>query len=302
MELDKSHRKLIAGDHLGKVKVFDLLSGVMVSELEGHDYQDGEISFIGYGDSDNTIITCGWDKTLKIHLDDKQSVRSARENVLRGKKNCHKKDIICGDYSHNLGLMATGSRDHSVRLWDYERVKFEDELLSHTSEVVVVKFIKPFPLLLTADNSGQLYVWLTKPHPKAKQCLVSWRNMFTLQKMCPITCVDSFYDEKTKTFLLIVGDEMGYIRIQDLSSVLTEFDLKPVDVVSNNHKRNALRVLPIEKAEAETTEANDAASDMSSQYGMDDHETVPLLKEGQFKQIAQWKGHNDVIKCIKYIS
>jgi WD40 repeat protein len=37
MEFDKSHRKLIVGDHLGKLKVFDLLSGVMISELEGHD-------------------------------------------------------------------------------------------------------------------------------------------------------------------------------------------------------------------------------------------------------------------------
>lgn len=37
MEFDKEHRKLIAGDHYGRVKVFDLLSGVMVNELEGHD-------------------------------------------------------------------------------------------------------------------------------------------------------------------------------------------------------------------------------------------------------------------------
>ena len=87
-------------------------------------------------------------------MDDKQELKSPQENVLRGKKNCHKKDIICGDYSHNLGLIATGSRDHGVRIWDYERVKFEDEILAHSSEVVIVKFLKPFPLLLTADNSG----------------------------------------------------------------------------------------------------------------------------------------------------
>ena len=55
-------------------------------------------------------------------------MKSAKENVLRGKKNCHKKDIICADYSHNLGLIATGSRDHTVKIWDYERVKFEDEI------------------------------------------------------------------------------------------------------------------------------------------------------------------------------
>ena len=128
-------------------------------------------------------------------MDEKQELKSAKENVLRGKKNSQKKDIICGDYSHNLGLIATGSRDRTVRIWDYERIKFEDEIVAHTSEVVIVKFIKPFPLLLTADNSGQLYLWVTKPHPKAKHCLVSWRNMFTLQKMCPITSVDSYYNE-----------------------------------------------------------------------------------------------------------
>lgn len=51
-------------------------------------------------------------------------------------------------------MIATGSRDHSVKLWDYERVKFEDEIVAHSSEVIIVKFIKPFPLLLTADITG----------------------------------------------------------------------------------------------------------------------------------------------------
>ena len=37
MDFDKSHRKLIVGDHLGHVKIFDLLSGVIVHELDGHD-------------------------------------------------------------------------------------------------------------------------------------------------------------------------------------------------------------------------------------------------------------------------
>lgn len=36
MTLDKNHRKLIIGSHDGQLKVFDLLSGVMISLLEGH--------------------------------------------------------------------------------------------------------------------------------------------------------------------------------------------------------------------------------------------------------------------------
>jgi WD40 repeat protein len=36
MALDNDHRKLIVGGHLGRIKVFDLLSGVMINELDPH--------------------------------------------------------------------------------------------------------------------------------------------------------------------------------------------------------------------------------------------------------------------------
>lgn len=47
---------------------------------------------------------------------------------MRGLIDCHKKDISCGDYSHNLGYIATGGRDNKVRIWEYEKVKFIDEV------------------------------------------------------------------------------------------------------------------------------------------------------------------------------
>jgi WD40 repeat protein len=102
---DDQHRKLIVGDHNGNIKIFDLLSGVQIGELEPH---TGEISYIGYGGKDRTLITCSWDKIIKIHMDDKND--NPKELVLRGKANCHNKDIISSDYSHNLGLIATGSK------------------------------------------------------------------------------------------------------------------------------------------------------------------------------------------------
>jgi len=80
MALDKEHRKLIVGSHLGEIKVFDLLSGVMINKLESHGGkgknkggvdESAEISFIGYGDEDLTIITTAWDRTIKIHEDDR---------------------------------------------------------------------------------------------------------------------------------------------------------------------------------------------------------------------------------------
>lgn len=127
--------------------------------------------------------------------------------------NCHRKNIISGDYAHNLGLIATGSRDQTVRVWDYDRMKLIDEITAHKAEVVIVKFLLPFPLLLTADSNGYLFLWLTKPHPEAKKCVVQWRNMFTLEKMCPITAIDCYYNEKTNEFKLLIGDENGTVRL-----------------------------------------------------------------------------------------
>jgi WD40 repeat protein len=71
MALDKDHRKLIVGSHLGQIKVFDILSGVMINELDPHSDENGEISFIGYGGDDLSIITTAWDKKIKIHKDDR---------------------------------------------------------------------------------------------------------------------------------------------------------------------------------------------------------------------------------------
>lgn len=137
---------------------------------------------------------------------------------MRGRSDAHSKDVICGDLAMHLDLIATGGRDCKVKIWDYERLLSVDErnddfgpTLAHTSEVTIVKFIKPFPLLITSDISGQLYIWLTKPHSEAGTCMLSWRNAFTLKKNCPITAIDTYYSGET--FLLVVGDEMGNVRV-----------------------------------------------------------------------------------------
>ena len=122
MEFDEHHRKLIIGDSLGHLRVFDILSGVMTHELQAHGKEDGEISFIGYGGDDGTIITIGWDRTIKIHRDDASEMREPSKKVLRGTANCHSREVISGDYAHYLGFIATGGRGAIVKVWDYERV------------------------------------------------------------------------------------------------------------------------------------------------------------------------------------
>jgi WD40 repeat protein len=109
------------------------------------------------------VITAAWDKVIKVHMDEKheQGLPPAEKgskvknafNVLRGRADCH------------LDLIATGGRDNTAKIWDYERIMMVEEIKAHKAEVTLVRFIKPFPLLITTDINGQLYIWLTKPHP-----------------------------------------------------------------------------------------------------------------------------------------
>jgi WD40 repeat protein len=86
MELDTYHRKLVVGSHQGEVKVFDIVSGVNILTLDSHDPQEGEISFIGYGGADHTIVTCGWDRVIKVHLDEVYDYSMPQEGGLQPSK------------------------------------------------------------------------------------------------------------------------------------------------------------------------------------------------------------------------
>ena len=77
ISFDEHHRKMIIGSSQGELKIYDVQSGVHILDLEEHNPGDGEISFIGYGGEDHTIITCGWDKTIKVHMDEQVHHKTA---------------------------------------------------------------------------------------------------------------------------------------------------------------------------------------------------------------------------------
>jgi hypothetical protein len=78
--------------------------------------------------------------------------------------------------------------------------------------------------------------------------MISWRNAFTLKKNCPITAIDTYYDPKTGKFLMIVGDEMGNVRVQDISAILRQtvtLPIRPVD--TSEVKRNPFRLIEMQQ-------------------------------------------------------
>jgi WD40 repeat protein len=117
----------------------------------------------------------------------------------------------------------------------------------------------------------------------------------------PISAVDSYFDEKTGLFLLLIGDEKGEVKIQDISIIIKHYKLRPIDIVAeDNNKRNPNRFMPIERVNLDNnTEDGDIQSEMEQRKP----DPIPELDEGKIKQIyAIHQAHKDVIKSIAYIA
>ena len=145
--------------------------------------------------------------------------------AMRGAARCHEKDITCADYHHKLGLIATGAQDNTVKLFGYEKIDCIHSWPDcHKSEIALVHFICDFPLLLTSDLDGNICIWLTKYN--TYQPVLFWSNTPGVMRTSLITAVDSYYTEDPRTFLLILGDEAGQVRIEDISAILDNENLK----------------------------------------------------------------------------
>jgi len=80
---DKDHWKIVVGDHDGNIKMFDILSGICTNQVPSEDRHTEEISFIAYAGDDCNLVTCSWDKSIKIFKDGTQI------ELLRQKQNSH---------------------------------------------------------------------------------------------------------------------------------------------------------------------------------------------------------------------
>ncbi|KAF0713071.1 hypothetical protein AaE_011870 [Aphanomyces astaci] len=74
----------------------------------------------------------------------------------------HESDIKCLAYSHSLSLVATGSNDGHIKIWDF--VYFLLEQQHHTtSEVNCLVFVEPFPVLVSGHENGDVHVYTVRP-------------------------------------------------------------------------------------------------------------------------------------------
>ena len=75
---------------------------------------------------------------------------------------------------------------------------------------------------------------------------MSWKNMFNLQKFSPVSYFGEDFNDTTGKYLLYVGDEMGYVRVFELSELFEKAELKPVDPSYRDSRKYPSKIEDVE--------------------------------------------------------
>ena len=101
--------------------------------------------------------------------------------ILRSIKNAHNNEIVLCEFSEFLYIIVTASREGIIRIWDFERSYLQGTLqYDEMNEIIALKILNPYPLILCSDNIGQIFLWTTKPYKHENKLLITWKNMFTI--------------------------------------------------------------------------------------------------------------------------
>ena len=87
-------------------------------------------------------------------------------------------DITCITYSGFLSLIASGSSNGTVSVWDFETGSLKVAFFSHKREITNLVFLEPFSVLFTSSKDGISCLWDCQDYNNLKtRCIGRLKNM-----------------------------------------------------------------------------------------------------------------------------
>lgn len=171
-----NERKFYIADNGGFMRVYNMKNGEfmkkvnLTTEIEGAEFankhghikkkENNEVSNLIYLREERLLISASWDSTIRIY-DESEPEESVLLRVFSGGH--MESEILSLAYSNHLSLLASGSANGFIAIWDLESGKMETLLLGHKSDVNALEFADPFPLLISASNEGIICIWGVRP-------------------------------------------------------------------------------------------------------------------------------------------
>eukprot|EP00439_Symbiodinium_sp_Y106_P082156 s297_g21.t1 len=265
-------RKIYLGDAKGRVKSHGLNNGVVLSVFDQHPTDRGkstcpmhacDISCLDIWKGTNNLFSSSWDGTVKIHSDE-----GSRPPQLKAEFKNHRDGVTCLAGSEELRtwgrrrlpfvgkellLLASGSTDMQVVLYDLKTMKFETALSRFQHVIAAVDFLPKRCLLVVADQGGHVSFWRVRPHPEQWTCTFHFRNLPIINGSLPsvtevppaalavpvaalrvseeqLTRPDGEEDEILEPPLIYTADAKGVLRVWTVSQMCKKRGVHAVDV------------------------------------------------------------------------
>ncbi|KUG01127.1 putative WD repeat-containing protein [Phytophthora nicotianae] len=315
--LDFRERKFVIGDHAspstaeGNIHVFDYLNGSHMKSFAYPDFGNrahtAEVTKLCYCAEHMAVISVSWDCSINIH-DERDSERGV---LLRRLVGGHSTDITALSFSYHLSLLASGSSDCSLQVWDYEFGRLDTTCIGHGK--CVFRFRNQHNHLGTA----------------AVNCIATHSTRRSSSgSRTPVDIEDENESDPMDftSFLVITGDDKGFLSVWNVLPLLlrlaTSFDLKPL--AKTVECANAQRNLRIDAASMVRKSRNtpeyaayahrDPLSSFFFSSGMplvaadvdDDQES--RCEDGERRRlppvslVRRWKAHGDVVYSVQMIA
>lgn len=180
MVLDFRNRIFFVGDNSGAIRAYNCANGGLLkkvnsevkenifddesesgpeSEESKQDDLNSEISALYFCNEDKILIASSWDSTIMVY--DLMDLEEA--NLLRMMKGGHAgSDITCIAYSPYLSMIASGSSNGIVSVWDFQLGKLQAACFGHRREISALAFVDPYPVLATCSLDGIVCLWTMK--------------------------------------------------------------------------------------------------------------------------------------------
>jgi len=170
-------RKIYLGDAKGRVQSHGLQNGAVLSVFDQH---PTDISCLSIWKGTNKVFSSSWDGTVKISTDE-----GSRPPQLKAEFKNHRDGVTCLRGSPELLLLASGSTDMQVVLYDLQTMKFETALSRFQHVIAAVDFLPKRCLLVVADQGGHISFWRMRPHPDQWTCIFHFRNLPIINGVLP---------------------------------------------------------------------------------------------------------------------
>ncbi|MEG3879832.1 hypothetical protein QT972_20975 [Microcoleus sp. herbarium7] len=139
---------IAVGDSLGKLRIWNAITGEVIQLLEGHTLRIYSVNFSPKGD---IVVSASEDKTIRLW--DAQS--GMRLNELAK----HSKPVLSVVFSPNGKILASGSSDKTIKLWDVQSGTELKTLDTHSKDVNSIVFSPDGKILASGSSDKTIKLW-----------------------------------------------------------------------------------------------------------------------------------------------